>query len=324
MRNTKLLSSYIPNIIYPAFHSFHFFFLKHTDQHKGAIWDLDPSWDSRYLLTACADMNARMFNTTTGEFLCRMPHKGVVRGVAWGEGTKQFATCADPLHTREFGTINIFDFPPNEVLREAPNPMSPPEDRAPVHMPRCTIQVDDNIKASCIAWTIGDEHIVAGFTNGLICKYDAETGKEVMRRKDIHTDWINRISFNRDKTLMLTASKDCTAKLIDPITLEVIKVYKSSTPVNGAVISPTHPHILMGGGQDAQAVTTTSSSQGKFETRFFHMVYGEEFGRVKGHFGPINALAVHPFGKSYASGAEDGYIRLHHFDTPYLSYPQFM
>jgi len=202
--------------------------------------------------------------------------------------------------------------------------MSSPEDKAPVHMPRYQIQVDDNVKASCIGWTIGDEHIIAGFTNGLICKYDAETGKEIARRRDIHTDWINRISFNRDKTLMLTACKDCSAKLIDPITLEVIKVYKSSTPINGAVISPTHPHILMGGGQDAQAVTTTSSSQGKFETRFFHMVYGEEFGRVKGHFGPINALAVHPFGKSYASGAEDGYIRLHHFDTPYLSYPQFL
>jgi translation initiation factor 3 subunit I len=50
----------------------------------------------------------------------------------------------------------------------------------------------------------------------------------------------------------------------------------------------------------------TTSSQGKFESRFYHLVYGEEFGRVKGHFGTINAIAVHPQGKSYASGAEDG------------------
>ena len=57
---------------------------------------------------------------------------------------------------------------------------------------------------------------------------------------------------------------------------------------------------------------------GKFETRFFHMIYEEEFGRVKGHFGPINALAIHPYGKSYASGSEDGFIRLHHFDNTYL------
>ena len=39
---------------------------------------------------------------------------------------------------------------------------------------------------------------------------------------------------------------------------------------------------------------------------------------MKGHFGPINALAINPNGLSYASGAEDGYIRLHFFDKSYL------
>jgi translation initiation factor 3 subunit I len=39
---------------------------------------------------------------------------------------------------------------------------------------------------------------------------------------------------------------------------------------------------------------------------------------VKEHFGPINAIAINPDGRSYASGAEDGYIRLHHFDQGYL------
>lgn len=126
------------------------------------------------------------------------------------------------------------------------------------------------------------------------------------RTKDIHSSRVNRLNFNRDKTLFVTASKDCTAKLVDPNNLEVVKVFKSTVPVNGAVISPSHPHVLIGGGQDAQTVTTTHAKQGKFETRFFHMVYSEEFGRVKGHFGPINAIAIHPYGKSYASGSEDG------------------
>ena len=44
--------------------------------HKGAVWDLDPSWDSSYLLTACADANARLFECTTGKYIARMPHRG--------------------------------------------------------------------------------------------------------------------------------------------------------------------------------------------------------------------------------------------------------
>ena len=40
------------------------------------------------------------------------------------------------------------------------------------------------------------------------------------------------------------------------------------------------------------AVTTTSIRQGKFETRFWHKIFEEEVGRVKGHFGPINTLVL--------------------------------
>lgn len=82
------------------------------------------------------------------------------------------------------------------------------------------------------------------------------------------------------------------------------------------------------------SVTTTSARQGKFETRFWHKVFEEEVGRVKGHFGPINTfvpsipilwhgimlffrLAVHPKGTCYASGSEDGFVRVHHFDDSY-------
>ena len=77
---------------------------------------------------------------------------------------------------------------------------------------------------------------------------------------------------------------------------------------------------MIGGGQEAMDVTTTSTRVGKFDARFFHLVFEEEFGRVKGHFGPINSLAFHPDGKAYASGGEDGYIRLHNFDPSYFDF----
>jgi translation initiation factor 3 subunit I len=38
-------------------------------------------------------------------------------------------------------------------------------------------------------------------------------------------------------------------------------------------------------------VTTTSARQGKFEARFYHKIFEDEIGRVRGHFGP---LVSHP------------------------------
>ncbi|CAI5726539.1 unnamed protein product [Peronospora destructor] len=57
-----------------------------------------------------------------------------------------------------------------------------------------------------------------------------------------------------------------------------------------------------------------------FEARFFHMIFQRSLTCFfKGHFGPINTIGfISENGKSYASGAEDGYVRLHHFDNDYL------
>ena len=49
--------------------------------------------------------------------------------------------------------------------------------------------------------------------------------------------------------------------------------------------------VVLGRGQEAREVTTTTTKAGKFDTRFYHHVFDEEIGRVKGHFGPINSLA---------------------------------
>lgn len=81
--------------------------------HKGAVWDIDPSWDSSYVVTACADGSARMFVTTTGEMVARMPHRGAVRSVAWSESSSVFATASDPFTMKEQGCISIFDIHPS-------------------------------------------------------------------------------------------------------------------------------------------------------------------------------------------------------------------
>ena len=72
----------------------------------------------------------------------------------------------------------------------------------------------------------------------------------------------------------------------------MLKTYVTETPLNSASITPLKPYVLLGGGQDAMNVTTTSLRQGKFEARFWHKIFEEEVGRVKGHFGPVNTYVV--------------------------------
>ncbi|KAL8955423.1 MAG: hypothetical protein Q9183_006654, partial [Haloplaca sp. 2 TL-2023] len=103
-------------------------------------------------------------------------------------------------------------------------------------------------------------------------------------------------------------------------TLEVLKTYVADTPLNTAAITPKKDFVILGGGQAAMDVTTTSSRQGKFEARFYHRIFEDEIGRVKGHFGPLNTVAVDPQGRGYSSGGEDGYVRVHHFDKGYFDF----
>lgn len=277
--------------------------------HKGTIWDVDCDRFSRRLLTASADAMAKMWSCETGECIKTFPHRGPVRGVAWAEGSQMFATISDPFVDHN-AHISVYDVPEGESSDSyADTP------RLEIDLPKDIH--NKRVNPTNIVWLALNEALFVTFDNGAIRLYDPVTGDEI-DEFFAHEKKINRVSFNKDKTLFLTASADFTAKLFDAVDLKHLKTYKTDRPVNDAVISETKDHILLGGGQEAMSVTTTAGKVGKFETRFFHLVYEEEFGTVKGHFGPINALAINPNGLSYASGAEDGYVRLHFFDKSYL------
>lgn len=279
------------------------------DGHKGTVWDIDIDRFTTRVLTASADASARLWDCQTGKCLRTFDHRGPVRGVAFSEGSHMFATISDPFVDYN-ALISIFDIPSDvdpEEYSDAP--------RVEIDLPKGSD--GKQIKPTTVHWLNINEALFVTFDNGTIRLYDPLTGEE-LEEVIAHEKKINRVRFNLDKTLFITSSADFTAKLYDVVELKHLKTYKTDRPVNDAVISETKDHILLGGGQEAMSVTTTAGKVGKFETRFFHMIYEEEFGTVKGHFGPINALAIAPNGRSYASGAEDGYVRLHFFDKSYL------
>jgi translation initiation factor 3 subunit I len=55
-----------------------------------------------------------------------------------------------------------------------------------------------------------------------------------------------------------------TSQLINAQDLEVMKTYVTDTPLNSASITPKKEFVILGGGQAAMDVTTTSGMHYKF------------------------------------------------------------
>jgi len=268
--------------------------------------DIDSK--SELLVSGSADNTMRLWSVQTGKCLYKWDFPTAVKRVAFNEDDDKIV-CVTEQRMGHQGAIRIFSVNRDKLTNQSDTPLSMFH---PV-----------GSKAMVATFTDKSNLILTGHESGKIALWDAETGDEVLSNDRAHMDVVTDLQLSPDRIYFITSSKDKTARLHETKTLEVLKTYVTETPLNSAAIAPRRPFVLIGGGQDAMNVTTTSLRQGKFETRFWHKVLEEEVGRVKGHFGPINTIAVHPSGKSYASGGEDGFVRVHHFDDGYFTAKPF-
>lgn len=269
--------------------------------HQGAVWCLDVDWTSTKFVSGGGDMSLRLWSVETGTELAKIDTNSSVRSCHFSFSGNQVAYATDS----QLGYDSELFIIDSRIIDSSLNQSKPTFSLPMKHS-----------KITSMLWFL-DDTIITGHENGLVSSYDMRMGKELVSAKD-HTLGIKDMQMSRDGTMFITASKDTTAKLFDSDTLTCLKTYKTERPVNSAAISPIFDHVVLGGGQEAMDVTTTSTRSGKFDSRFFHLIYEEEFARLKGHFGPINSLAFHPDGKSYASGGEDGFVRVQVFDPSYF------
>ena len=220
--------------------------------HMGTVWDLDPSYCSTFVITAGADQKVILFEVETGEELKAYEHGGPVRSVAFNELATKFVSCSD----------NFSDNPPAVNIFEV-NYTNPP---ASATQPLQQFKLDPSCKATRVAWVnyqnVLDGGILVALEDGRIQILHPESG-EILEERQVHSKQVKRLSFNKEKTLLFTASEDCTGKMIDADSLETLKTYETDRPVNAIVAHPTKDHVLLGGGQDAMSVTTTSGKVGK-------------------------------------------------------------
>ncbi|KAL2934349.1 Eukaryotic translation initiation factor 3 subunit I [Bienertia sinuspersici] len=302
--------------------------------HNGAVWSCDISFDSSRLLTGSADTTVKLWDVKRGEQLYTFKFDSPARSVDFAVGEKLAVMTTDPFMDKT-SAIHVKRIA--EDIEDQDN-----ESALVIRGPTGRI--------NRAVWGPLNKTIVSCGEDAIIRVWDPVTGQEIMSTKDHengHKKAITSLCISDDKSHFLTGALDKSAKLWDTRTLTLIKTYVTERPVNAVTMSPLLDHVVspasgwdgiekirpedgvdqlgtadqvvLGGGQDASSVTTTDHRAGKFEAKFYDKILQQEIGGVKGHFGPINALAFNPDGKSFASGGEDGYVRLHHFDPDYFN-----
>ena len=275
--------------------------------HQGAIWTVDCSPNTQLIASGAADNTLKLWDIHTGECVKTWELPTAVKRVEFSEDGNQVLGVTEKRSGHQ-GSIVVYDVRYGEDLHDQSE-----EYNLRIECPES--------KATVAGWSFMDKYIIACHEDGTVSQFDAKTGESLMNIEVHEYDTtINDLQFSADRTYFITAGKDKTAKLVRTRDLEVLKSYPADTPLNTAAITPKKDYVILGGGQAAMEVTTTSTRSGKFEARFYHKIFEDEIGRVRGHFGPLNSIAVHPLGNGYASGGEDGYVRMHTFDKAYFDF----
>ncbi|KAK2601414.1 hypothetical protein N8I77_010865 [Diaporthe amygdali] len=272
--------------------------------HKGATWQAKQSPDNKIAASASADFSTKVWNAHTGEMLLVLKHDHVVRAVAFP------LNISDILATGGHEKIlRIWDLKSEDHNDE-----------------RVTATVDEETKHTTY-------HIPPEMAHQI---------------GDVHPDTIKFIVWPQQTTIITAAGK--TLRWHDVSTRKHVKEevfdaeikacelvflapqYTSPNDVGGGLpvlsIAAGKKVAFYGGADCTQKIKEFNLSHGvasvgldlknhKFvvgeEPGTWARVYdwqGQEIDIMKGHHGPIWSIQFSPDGKLYATGSEDGTIRM--------------
>jgi serine-threonine kinase receptor-associated protein len=138
-----------------------------------------------------------------------------------------------------------------------------------------------------------DKCIVSCAEDKLIRIWDRSIGSEIHNIEFAATP--SNIEISHDGTI-LTVTNGSNVTFFEMNTLKKIKEITVPTRLAAASLHPDKL-IFVCGGED-------------FKIYKFDYITGNEIESFKGHFGPVHCISFSPDGELYASGSEDGTVRL--------------
>lgn len=245
--------------------------------HKGCVWSCVLDPTATLAATGSADFSAKIWDALTGLEKATLQHKHIVR-------TCCFAPCSTKLATGGHEKLlRVF-----EVERP---------DAAPVEMLGATGVIRNMLYVGP-----SKSQLVSSTSDvpGLLV-WDMRSGK---MERSLQTDGaVGSMDLTYDGRWLTTTDSN-TVRVWDAANLSTpVKTFTVAYPLYAASYCPTKSRFVAGG-----------------EDMWVHLHdadTGAELEVNKGHHGPVHTVRFGPEGKEYASGSEDGTIRI--WQTDWLS-----
>ncbi|MCJ1251413.1 hypothetical protein MMC30_008646 [Trapelia coarctata] len=274
--------------------------------HKGAVWQSRLSADSTFAVTGAADFTAKLWNTYSGECLQTFQHNHIVRAVALPPTTIP-QLMATGSHDRK---LQIFDISHYSALGSAASPTD--EATAGSSATDGSYEIGAGVHSGAlrsVIWGPDFNIIISATEDSVIRWWDLRQRTPITSatlQGALGTCELNispTASIINKPVISIAAGK--TAYFFDanaPGTL----LNKVETPheIASVALQPDEEKFVVGGSKDTYV-------------RVYNL-QGEELELQKGHHGPVWTTNFSPNGKLYATGSEDGTIKLWKFcQEPY-------
>jgi len=240
--------------------------------HKGAVWGVDLNAKATKAASGAADFSAKIWNAVSGEEEATLTHKHIVKSVNFSSDSEYLATGSNDKKLR------IFDLEKaTEVGAEA----------------KVTFEGHTSGLKQVLFSGASNETLISAGDDKTLRLWDARSGSEVAKTE--FGSNIGGIELSKDGET-ITVAHGQTVTFCDAKTFEKTKEVSVPTTVYSASLLKENK-IFVCGGEDLKLYKYN------YET-------GIEIESFKGHFGPVHCVRFSPDGELYASGSEDGTLRL--------------
>ena len=253
--------------------------------HKGAVWSCQMDASGNLAATASGDFSARVWDAITGQSLVEMPHQHIVKSCVFSPDSKRLATGGKE------GLVRVYDL--QKLLIQ--------KDEGEAKSPTTQLKQEDGAITK-LAW-MGNDHLLVASAKGKVhlWKVTAEASslehtfdtKQTSEIRDLD------ITSTTSQQLVMTVAAGNKVYFWDLNSKSLLNEYEM--PIHfreegGAALHPSGTKFVAGGSD--------------LWVRVFDFATGEELECHKGHHGPIRCVRYSPDGTLYATGSEDGTIRL--------------